>query len=143
MTSAPIPHNLANVVLNAFTKRKSAVIPPETYDATSGNGDDMQTPRLTPTKGGFTIFIPTPVAWLIAGGLLFGQPFLSTWAQNAFGGGQANAKAIEDAVSKALAPILQEIATMKADITLQFNAMDVRQTKLERASKATKETPKS
>ena len=32
---------------------------------------------------------------------------------------------------------------MKADITLQFNAMDVRQTKLERASKATKETPKS
>lgn len=139
MTSAPIPHNLANVVLNAFTKRKSAVIPPETYDATSGNGDDMQTPRLTPTKGGFTIFVPTTVAWFIVGALLFGQPFLSTWAQNAFGGGQANAKAIEDAVSKALAPIQQEIATMKADITLQFNAMDVRQTKLERA-KAAKET---
>lgn len=99
----------------------------------------MQTPRLTPTKGGFTIFVPTTVAWFIVGALLFGQPFLSTWAQNAFGGGQANAKAIEDAVSKALAPIQQEIATMKADITLQFNAMDVRQTKLERA-KAAKET---
>ncbi len=141
MTSAPIPHNLADVFLNAFTKRKSAVIPPETDDATSGNGDDMQTPRLTPTKGGFTIFVPTTVAWFIVGALLFGQPFLSTWAQDAFGGGQANAKAIEDAVSKALGPIQQEIATMKADITLQFSAMDVRASKLERASKA-KETQK-
>jgi site-specific DNA-methyltransferase (adenine-specific) len=45
--------------------------------------------------------------------------------------------------TEALAPIQQEIATMKADIQLQFNALDVRQTKLERASKATKETPKS
>ena len=140
MTSAPIHHNLAHVLMNAFTKRKAAVIPSESDDASSGNGDDMQTPSIKPTRGGFTIFIPTPVAWLILGALLFGQPFLTTWAQGAIGGGgQANAKAIEEAVSKAMDPIRQEIATMKADITLQFNALDVRATKLERA-KAPKET---
>lgn len=140
MTSAPLPGNLAKFFARHVTERRTAIIAPDDDDS-SDSGDDMNTPRLRSTKGGFTIFIPTTVAWLLLGGLLFGQPFLSTWAQGAFGGGQANAKAIEEAVSKAMAPIQQEIATMKADITLQFNSMDVRQTKIERANKA-KETLK-
>lgn len=152
MTSAPVPANIAKFFAKHVTETKTVAIP-ELKDS------DMESPTIQTTKTHIALLIPKKMGWAILIVALAGGPSLATYLANRLGlathdelrtavsdavtaSQKATQESLNKAVSDAVAPLKAEIATMKADITLQFNALDVRATKLERASKA-KEQPKS
>ena len=161
MTSAPIHHNLARFFAKHVTDKVTATIAPK---STEGQGD-METPTIQVTPSHVGLLMPKKWVWPVVASVFAGIGGISivqylgdkagfatkeevaaaktditaTIKEAVTASQKATQDALNKAVSDAVAPLKAEIETMKSSIQLQFNALDVRATKLERA-KAPKET---